>query len=351
MSARVAPLRWHAAYSWCVVALVVLAAAGGVAAGWTRPAPWMGSAPGGSWLRTALALQTNALVATPGHPGVLFAATGEGVWRSGDRGVHWTQAGRGLRTTIMSLALSARADTLFAGAADGAIYALDVRRGRWERLSPALAGNPIYSLAVAPVGRTVVLAGSVGALYRGAVVAGRWRWRLVARTGEGAVSSIVWSPEGNGRALASAFGVWPPVLASHDRGQTWQPASQGLPGALPTQALVALSSSHAQIVLTTMGGGVWERAAGSHWRDISAGLPQRHAMALVATDREVPVTLYAGTMGEGVYAKQGSATWRRLGRGLVGVENTVLALALLKGPPPTLFAGTANGVFRYLAPR
>jgi hypothetical protein len=48
----------------------------------------------------------------------------------------------------------------------------------------------------------------------------------------------------------------------------------------------------------------------------------------------------------GVYVKQGSAAWRPLGRGLMGVDNMILALAMTAGPRPSLFAATANGVFR-----
>ena len=53
-------------------------------------------------------------------------------------------------------------------------------------------------------------------------------------------------------------------------------------------------------------------------------------------------------MGDGVYVKQGGAAWRRLGRGLLGENNTILAVGIAAGPHPALLAGTASGVFRYV---
>jgi hypothetical protein len=108
------------------------------------------------------------------------------------------------------------------------------------------------------------------------------------------------------RAYASVFGTWPPVLLSRDDGRTWHPDTAGLPSALPTQALLALASGARQVMLSTMGDGVWLRSATGQWHDVSAGLPARHAMPLVAAPGRSGVALYAGTMGFGVYARQGA---------------------------------------------
>jgi len=336
-----------------LIALVSLVGAGGRVAHPPDRRPWTGPAPGGVWTRTTLTLQTNALVAAPRHPAVLFAGTDDGVWRSGDGGVRWTRGGAGLRgKEVDALAASPGNGALFAGAADGAVYALAADGVAWRRVSPPLGANPVYSLSAD--GRGTVLAGTAGALYRGAATPRGWRWRRVARTGDAAVTSIAWSSSAGGRAFASVFGVWPPVLTTFDGGRTWRAAAAGLPPVLPTQALLALAPRGAEVILTTMGGGVWEWSGGGPWRDISAGLPARHAMPLAALPGSATMALYAGTMGDGVYVRQGSAAWRPLGRGLTGVDNTILALGVAAGPArsaPTLLAGTANGVFRYAAAR
>jgi len=301
---------------------------------------------------TGLTLQTNALLADPTHPAALFAGTDDGVWRSGDGGRRWQRAGSGLRgATIVTLAATPRGDALFAGAADGTVSLKRAHGdGAWRRVSPSLGANPIYSLAVSLDGRETLLAGTVGGLYRGSHTRSGWRWRQVARTGDASVTSIVWDPSNPRIGFASVFGVSPPVLMTRDRGWTWRAAVAGLPSVLPTQTLLALSTPRPSIILTTMGGGVWEQAA-SPWRDMSVGLPERHAMALVALPRSAPIVLYAGTMGDGVYVKQGGAAWQQLGRGLTGVDNTILALAATAEPHDVLLAGTASGVFRYVATR
>ena len=337
--------------------LVGRVGAGGNAAPPAHPAPWVGPSSAGSWAPTTLTVQTNTLIAEPGHPDAVVAATDDGVWRSGDGGSRWARIGIGLRgKEVDALAATPGDGLLFVGAADGAVYALDAGRAAWRRLGAPLGANPIYSLAVAPDGQGTVLAGTVGGLYRGTTTGG-WHWSHVAQTGDAAVSSIAWVSPSTRRAMASVFGLSPPVLATTDDGRTWRAAATGLPSVLPTQALLALpdrGSRGRQMILTTMGGGVWDRTTAGPWRDISAGLPARHAMPLVALPGAATTVLYAGTMGDGVYVKQGDAAWRPLGHGLTGEDNTILAVAVASGPAatrPTLMVGTAHGVFRYLPAR
>jgi len=80
----------------------------------------------------------------------------------------------------------------------------------------------------------------------------------------------------------------------------------------------------------------------------SASPPMRGGDQFVALPGSGAAVLYAGTMGDGVYVKQGGAAWRRLGRGLLGENNTILAVGIAAGPHPALLAGTASGVFRYV---
>ena len=313
--------------------------------------PWKGLRFGGTWVRTRLTLQTNVLLVDPHRTHLLWAGTAQGVWLSPDGGATWQRAGRGLDGhAILALAAMPVSDMIVAGGDNGAVYVGVARGGkdwRWQRISPLLgADHPIFSLAVAPGGGDgTVLAGTFGALYRG-VRMGGWTWRAVAHTGDAAITSIIWAPWDRHRAYASVFGTWPPVLVSDDDGRTWHPDTRGLPSALPTQALLALATGARQIILSTMGDGVWLRSATGRWRDVSAGLPAHHAMPLVAAPGR-QVALYAGTMGFGVYARQGAGPWRRLGRGLSGGAYTVLALAMTSGAHPTLLAGTALGLFRY----
>ena len=314
-----------------LILVVVVASVLGLAGRTAQPAgpvAWRGPRPGGTWTVTSLRIQTNALLADPDHPSVLYAGTDDGVWRSLDQGTRWTPTGLRERV-VTALAMDAGSRDLYAGDQDGIVFA-----GRnptagttWQAASPVLGGTPVFSLAVSQA-LQVVLAGSTGALYRGVQGAQGWQWQRVARTDDASISSIVWFPaNGHDLAIASVFGVSPAVIASDDGGRTWHASVDGLPATLPTQALLALATQPPAVILTTMGGGVWERAASGSWHDISRGLPEQHAMPVVALAGQGPPVLYAGTMGYGIYVKQGSAAWAQLGRGLTGAENTVLAIA------------------------
>jgi hypothetical protein len=262
---------------------------------------------------------------------------------------------------------------VLAGAFDGAVYARDSTGSvRWRPISPPLqtlstdkvvqrgaginAGSgssaaevaPIFSVAVSPNGRTA-LAGSLGTLYRGENVGLHWSWQQVLANGNAAVTSILWTPWNAHVVFAAIFEKAPPVVVSHDGGQTWHADAAGLSASLPTQALSTGTTATHKLFLTTMGGGVWMRSTTGMWRDISTGLPQRHAMPLITSTR-YPASLYAGTMGHGAYAKWDGAAWQHLGRGLSGASGIVLSLAETGGPSPVLLAGTANGLFRYELP-
>jgi hypothetical protein len=336
--------------------------------------------PAGRWMRTSLHGDVTALLPLPGHPATVLAATTNGIWRSGDAGVTWQPDGSGTRgRSVFVLASSAGSTNVWAGNFDGTVSQRDAAGARvvWRRISPVLLSDPsyealpIYSLAVSPLKGHPLLAGSMGAIFRGVVSggAGMWRWQRVwawssgsapppgcfgrcsasgndsnAGSGGGAVTSLLVAPWDVHLIFGSLFEASPPVVVSDDGGNTWAPAAEGLPASLPAQDLASGDVQARQIFLTTMGGGVWQRKADGSWQDIDAGLPQRHAMPLLATGG----ALYAGTMASGVYERVGSGAWHRLGSGLAGPAATVMGLAESAGPHGVLLAGTADGVYRYM---
>lgn len=355
--------RWLLGAGGLIVVVAVVATLALVPSSTVRraPVPGMDALPvSGQWVATALVASTNALLDDPHHPTWLYAGTESGLWRSTDGGATWRRDGLGAGDDVFALAASRGSGLIVAGASDGRVYARPDSGavGGWRPISPVLEANAIFSVALSADGATLI-AGSVGAIYRGRRDGATWRWRRVARTGDASVTAIAWAPWDARLVFASAFGVSPPVVASRDGGQTWQAAASGLPATLPTEALYAGGSGTHPVILTTMGEGVWQRSTGGAWREISDGLPQRHAMPLVAAPGApdapdapgslgTPPTLYAGTMEQGVYEKSGTAPWSRLGSGLDTANDIILSLAATPAPHVGLLAGTARGVFRYI---
>ena len=301
----------------------------------------------GRWVPSSLTLSVNTLLADPGWPTMLLAGTADGVWRSGDGGALWHRDAASPGDNVYALAASSGAQTLLAGASDGRVYARSgAAGGGWRPISPILRAYPVFSLAVAPDGHSAI-AGTTGALYRGQQTGNAWQWRPVHASSGAAITSIVWTPWDPRLVFATIFDAAPPVLASRDGGRVWRPDAAGLPPTLPTQSLHAGGPVAREIVLSTMGGGVWLRAPEGGWHDISAGLPRRHAMPL-AGDPGGAGTLFAGTMGAGVYARQEQANWRPLGYGLQGSSALILSILAPSATHPFLLAGTAQGLFRYL---
>lgn len=298
------------------------------------------------WRPTSLSLETDALLVDPRDHDRVLAGTPSGLWRSVDGGITWkADAAWTTHSPIMALAAMSSRAGIVAGAGDGAVYAAtgDNRIGAWRRISPSFGPAPIFCLAYNSQLR-VLLAGTVGALYRGEQRGARWQWRRVATTAGASVTAVVWMSGNPRRGYASVFGSEPPVLSTADGGHNWRPDARGLPPTLPTESLLTVHGETAQVWLSTMGNGVWLRSGDGMWHDIDAGLPNHHAMPLTGGPTGV---LYAGTMGNGVYRRQGTSVWRTLGSGLSTGRYIVLSLALVNSAKSSLLAGTARGVFRY----
>ncbi len=321
----------------------------------------------GKWSATSLRGDVTSLIALPGQPATLLAATTSGVWRSTDAGATWQPDGVGTQgRAVFVLTDTTGSSAVWAGSFDGAVYmrAGTVPHVQWQRISPVLLSSPsfgptpIYGLAVSPLQGHPIFVGSMGVIFGGNSTDGNhtWHWKRLwqAPGGAGAASAPVtsllvatWDAH---LVVASLFQANPPVLASRDDGRTWASYAANLPASLPVQDLAPGDAKTQQIFLTTMGGGVWQREGDGAWQEIGAGLPQNHAMPLIVANPQSAGVLYAGTMASGVYEKNGKTTWVPLGHGLTGAAATVTSLVETQGAHPALVAATSAGVYRYAAP-
>jgi hypothetical protein len=301
----------------------------------------------GAWVKTSLGAETDALVEPVPGNGLLLAGTPNGLLVTRDAGTSWRRvSGRLGHTSTLALSINRQARIVLAGTGDGGIYLTGLTGlGAWRNIGTLPGGNPVFALTSDPHNAGVVLAATVGGVFRGANVAGAWHWLKVVDSVLASATAFAWVPGHPHSVVASEFGVTPAVLQSNDEGLTWHADARGLPATLPVQALVALPSYQA-VELTTMGGGVWVRGVTGSWSNRDMGLPEHHAMALVV-DQSSGAQV-AGTMGYGVYARIGLGPWRRIGAQLLGTQFTVLSLMLVDNSNPQLLAGTAQGLYRYV---
>ena len=301
------------------------------------------------WQTSSLKEEVDALLADPASPAHLLAGTFNGIWESTNGGVTWklsptTPHGVG----VMAFAAAPDGSVLYAGGSNGIIYARNQHASTgWQAVSHVLgSGNPVFSLAAAPDGHDILLAGTVGGLFRGVESGTTWQWTKVADSGDSSVPAITWVPWQPGVAYATIFGTAPAALRTTDSGLTWKPDTRGLPATIPAEALLAVAAPQRTIVLSTMGAGVWRLGADGTWTDVSGNLPERHGMPL--TSSSGGQLIYTGTMGSGVFGVRSTANnWRLLGKNLIGPQYIVLSLAVARTSQPQLIAGTSVGVFRY----
>ncbi len=343
---------------------------------------------GESWETLGLR-DLSVLVAVPGRPTVLLAATyGEagGLVRSTDAGTSWALATEGLgedatgvywlggapsapgtvyalagsrlyRTTDAGLTWEARAtfpEGTYFGArsvdpADaGTVYLVEGSRAL-RSVDGGASFEELPPLPLGPYGWLVTLypaATSPAALY---ALADTGLYRLDPSGG--------WQPLDTGLAGTWFYGLagsgpdrlyllaGSGIVASDDGAATWRSASGGLPG-LATQAVVAAEGGllYAGLVF---GGVATSRDGGATWSSV-AGSPELDSVLSLALDAAGPETVYAGTYsGYVLRSADAGITWLEAGEGLP--RAAVWGLAAHPATAGRVLAATEVGVYRLRA--
>lgn len=209
-----------------------------------------------------------------GERGLLLSRS-DGVWRSADAGQTWTAVPT-LPSTLDVVAFPGYPTELVAATTQG-VYQSGNAGASWFQVESTLSGGEVYDLAA---DGTWVYAGAADGLYRSR---DGMRWERARQRGGGAtpIFAIATDPSWEGGLwLAGVEGV----LRSDDAGSTLRPTGQNpLQG---TRVLVALPG--AGRVMAAGSDGVWESTDGGvRWRPVVSGLPGPEQRALVL-DAEAP---------------------------------------------------------------
>jgi len=265
--------------------------------------------------------------------GTVFIGTiSGGVRKSTDGGSTWSVVNSGLTTTgIQTLAMdSSGPQTVYAGTGGG-LFKTGDRGATWQNI-PAISGA-IASVATDPNHSGVVYAGVFNNLANGSIrksADGGVTWTTIFPT-TAAIFNITIDP-GNSNALYAPT-VGHGAFKSTDGGQHWTAMSALTPQAIWT---VALDPANSQVVYAgTNQGGIWKSTdAGSTWQQIGSLGP--FPVYAIAVDAAAHV-VYAGTNGGGVLTStDGGVTWKSTGL----ANGMVLSLAL--DSSGALYAGTTS---------
>jgi photosystem II stability/assembly factor-like uncharacterized protein len=180
---------------------------------------------GETWHRVGLHRPVSTLFSVPSTE-MILAGTGDGLFRSLDNGETWIERSIGLRSFYVTSFAAGASGELFAGTiageGSGEVYRSTDRGDRWHLLAPEFTGGPVNALLVLPDGD--VIAGTDEGIFRLTRHNPAWQ---EARIGPEGTSVSALALDGSERLIAGTFEAG--VFVSEDRGQTWTPASAGLP--------------------------------------------------------------------------------------------------------------------------
>ncbi len=246
------------------------------------------------------------------------------VWRSEDRGEHWTRISPDLTTndaekqrgnvphcTITMIAESPRrADVLWAGTDDGRLHVTRDGGTTWQEVTLALPAS----------------------------TRGLW------------VSRIVASAHADGRALVAVTGYRedrfePFLFVTEDFGGTFAPRMEGLPSQPINSVVEDPVVADLWFVAHDRGVAVTEDGGGT-WSEVKKGLPPVpvHDLVIQSRDRD----LVAATHGRGIYVLD-MAPWRHF-NAAARKQGTLLAPAKLMAAPFMGFSRGDRGARFFAAP-
>ncbi|RPI28078.1 MAG: hypothetical protein EHM70_17120 [Chloroflexota bacterium] len=282
--------------------------------------------------------------AHPTDPQVVYAASDctpgcGGVFRSDDRGAHWSDRSSGITDTqVTALAFDpANPLIMYAGTSNGNIFRSINGGSSW-----IFNGQPdqfISNLAVNPFGSHEVWAagadssGHWGYLWKSSTIT--WTQVLTATGLENRATSIVFSQAVSGTMW---IGTLQGSLKSIDGGNTWEPI--GAP-AYSINALAVVQSNTQVLYLGSNGQGVYMTTDGGiSWVEANQGLAGIYPTGL-AIHPENPAVVYATAHGPGTFmTRDGGGSWLRL------PSNNAWPRSPVVDPfnPRQVYIGTTNGV-------
>jgi photosystem II stability/assembly factor-like uncharacterized protein len=276
-------------------------------------------------------------------PGVILVAQNNGLLKSTNGGVSWTEFHNGIpggETYFNGVAVSPGASPviLAGGEANGVVRSTDGGSTWAVAKSGLLANVGPLAIAVDPSNPRRAVAGlSFSGGVRTADGGRTWTW--INELGIGNVFSVVAVPGVAGDFVAGTFGAY----RSTDAGVTWHASSPQIQDNVYSLA-AGTSASHPLFAGTQSQKVLKSTDGGASWHSASAGLPSEPVNALSVGPAPAAV-IYAGLSNGSVWASTNSgASWHPSGAALD--SSAVVSLGADPNHANVIFAGTLHGLYR-----
>lgn len=205
---------------------------------------------GESWSLSP-ALAVFGVAADPFDPLIAFAATRQGIVRTVDGGLHWTEASSGLsKTFALSIAASpTERGVLYAATAGRGIFKTTDAGGRWRSAARELDRTLVRCVAVDPAEPATVYGGTDGGVLVSRDSGATWTFHHA-----GLPRSSVYALAPLGPAGVLAAGTSRGLFLSRDHGLTWRAMDEA--SRLPPITSIAVSREGHEVFAGTLGAGV-----------------------------------------------------------------------------------------------
>ena len=306
---------------------------------------WISHDAGRTWTEVPLfkGQPVQALTEAPSDPRMLFAGTLEGVYRSADSGITWTQIsppGSHEIHEIESLAVDPTDPSIvYAGTwhlpwktTDGGKTWRNIKQG-------IIDDSDVFSIFVDPDHPHIVYLSACSGIYK-SEDAGLLFHKIQGIPSEARRTRVLMQDPEN-RAVVYA-GTTEGLYKTIDAGKTFTPMTDS--DVVVNDVYVDPANSSRVLLATDRGGVLASNDAGKTFTPSNAGISERKIAALLV-DRNDSRRLYAGVVNDkqfgGVFrSSDAGAHWEQLASGLDGRD--VFALAETKDGD--LVAGTSHGI-------
>jgi photosystem II stability/assembly factor-like uncharacterized protein len=307
---------------------------------------WISHDAGKTWTEPAVfkGQPLHALVQAPSDARTLFAGTLQGVFRTSDRGVTWTQispAGSREIHEIESLAVDPKnPDIVYVGTwhlpwktTDGGGHWASVSRG-------IITDSDVFSMIVDPEHTRVVYLSACSGIYK-SENAGLLFRKIQGIPSEARRTRVLMQDPENREVVYA--GTTEGLYKTVNGGKTFERMTDS--DVVVNDVYVDPQDSSRVLLATDRGGVLASKDASVTFAESNQGISERKIAALLV-DRAIPGNLYAGVVNDKKYggvfrSTDGGARWEQLGSGLDGRD--VFALAQTKDG--AVVAGTSHGIF------